>query len=482
MRAPFEADQIDEAVTSFDFYLIVNGLRAAVDLGVSAYSLVAQGNGTVSNNQLSFSKETVLTTWMSIEYVFAFLVFSHLFTRNCRLTTTVDAQQLEHDEIDRCGCISCIGKNTYRTQSGRNVLLLRFTMGLLAMVAGSLLASDLEGETGRSIVGVTFIILSTFLSNALIEKYKAVQNTQAVSLFNRRAGIPDGYELNENYVLTPRDMYLAVNATALKYSGFSGTNIYRLARNNFDNEILLVTPPITTPDNNPPRFSNNVGTGITTFVNKNTSRVPRDIFDEIRVEIAAPQDQIYRILFPCQGLDGANQDLWCNVEIVIEQLHGAAGNTYSIKMFAHNPQGNGEIPPNIYKILGYSIKMRLVEIITAANAPNIHFPNHTAGSADIDVDNIPVVVNPADIPKSSYANPRLAAGNHQFSGIVALDDINKRLNGTGLKTQQFSSIELADTRRKIIEDILFYHSKEQTQELRSRAFIQPPQNNPAYRR
>ena len=299
----------DIVLSTYDMTLIANGLRAAVDFGISGYAIVANNNNSTltGNNELAFSKRTILTTWTTVEFAFFTFITLHLTSR---------------------WIWKCKNEDSELTPGGMNVLMVRIFIAMCSLTSAILLTCDLNGNDSESVAGVSLITITSFLTNFLIERFKkkeAEQQATTASLLTNTILYQDGYITNMEYAYTPNDVKLVWESTVKHYDGsaqpiLDGTN-YKITKNGGSvNQTVLVSPPVISRPAAALNFENGLGHGSASvfFADADANNhLGNHIMHQVQTLFSDNQDKNVRILFPCQGLDENVADRWWSVEINI---------------------------------------------------------------------------------------------------------------------------------------------------------------------
>ena len=480
----------DLSLSTFDMAVLINGIRTAIDFGVGALAVVAQPNeadtsvttlapdtddmtGTNSSNittampttitaaatltgkdDLTFSKRTVILTWTAVEFAFFGFMMAHLLKR----------------------WIMMCRNETKMTPDGANVLVARLMVAVFSLVTAILLSTDLSGAKDESVVAIAFMVMTSFLNNAILDKFKDQQTTSdnPATFFSDDNKASNSIATNLDHVYTDEDMRLVWRALIRKYNATAGDDNlldgthYQITKNGgIPNQIILTAPPIVLKQ---PRGVANIhegigyGTPAAYLLDPATANLnlPAHAFSQLPV--ANFTDNVNRtltLLFPCKGLDTADIGRWSSVEIEIEKetrgADGAAAQHFDIKIYMHSPYGDGRLKKADYFAIASQIN-RILKNDYNIPAAQIHFQSQTDindiannNAANIVIEGAPnaTALDENTLPVSIHNQPRLKPSSDK-SYLATLNDLNKIMQGKGLTNKELGEkdeIELRDSFR-----------------------------------
>lgn len=440
---------------------IARGVRTALDTAAPGLAFAVPLFSSESSSSDPNTTATIPTTptrlaWTITEAVFFLIMIGYIITRYV---------------VNRDG--------TTNDKSANNILTMRIIITVCSGVATGLLASDLEGETYRSLAGILLIAINSFMVDASQEKFE--KSTNSSRLGGELYTIPEGKSLNLAHELLVTDIAIMTHSLVNQFSEPANEDpdasiTYALKRSTRDNETLFVTPPIAKdPENTRVRYHNGAGynnIGLY-FDSHQITTLDRSIFDDIE-NLNNTTDHRYKILMLARGYVPDQADLWSTIEVNILRRQGDANeNHFDITIYNHSPLGVGQLSPEDYYTLAKVIYNKLHNQIPGGYgvAPtNIHFKKTQPDQefnieAAIAAENAATDAAPFDLTQyittndmltSSFANARITATNTNHSCLVALQDLDNLLNNKPLFNDVYSSQALTNYKQRAIMRTLQY--------------------------
>jgi hypothetical protein len=397
---------------------------------------------------------TVRLAWMVTEFSFFLIMTAYFVSRYC-----------------------LNNKSAKNNPSANNLLTMRVVIMLCSATAASLLASDLEGETYRSLAGIILIALTSFLVDSMDEKFE--QPRTQTDLFRHSIyQLPEGKTFNLDHTFTPSDMALLWQTTVIGFSNYTdqeNDTHYALTRTHSDYEQLFVTPPITKLGRDTGYYRgigyNNLGLY---FNNTLSHTLDRSIFDDID-NISEIEPYTYKILIPAQGYTEGHPTLWSTIEVQIHKRYLDRNNHFNITIYNHSPLGGGRLLPDDYCNVARAIHTQLTDTFHI-ETQNIHFKSQDDLTHENNNNNLNIAeVIPADqIPESPYTQPRLQATDTTYSSMAALKDLTALLHNTTPSQSGYRSQNLRRMKQQIIRETLTRIPEEQRRTFTSRVVIPSP--------
>jgi|GEM_PF-5902689 len=453
---------------------IAAGLRTALDVGAAGFAFGAplftdDTNGTTTENP-PIPTTPARIAWAVTEWAFFLIMIAYLISRY-----GINGQQAQNNP------------------SANNILMMRVVIALCSGTAASLLSSDLEGETYRSLAGIILVAITSFIVESTQEKFEKKDGQRNTDLYRPKPfQLPTGKTLYLEQTFTNSDMALLLKPIINNFSAYTFPDQlphYALNRALDDDQTIVVTPPMIKFHHaqQVTRFHQNLGFGeLGLYFDKTLSpHLARSIFDDT-ANVTETTPYLYKIFIPTKSYIADNLDLWCITEVQIQKRQTDGNNHFDITIACHNPVGTAKLNPQDFFSLAKAIFNRLTNAAPAGfniNREHIHFKSQADLTNNNNDNNINIAAVIADenqldanitaenMPNNPSATPRLNQVNAAHSSVIVLEDLKNLLRDEPLNTSTYPAQNIRQLKKTAVMNTLNHIPEDERKSFTARMVI-----------